>query len=102
VRGGLQIPQFWRGSLPYGSLTMPDSVQGARPRRRYEASFSSKLLATIDPDMPVINSIVLRHLKLRLPAHIASQRAKCIVELHGGLVTCFTEFLTTETGRYVG
>jgi hypothetical protein len=35
---------------------------------RYEASFASKLLATINPDMPVIDSVVLRNLDLRLPA----------------------------------
>jgi hypothetical protein len=34
---------------------------------RYEASFASKLLATIDPSMPVIDSIVLRNLNLKLP-----------------------------------
>src|SRR5262245_24080782 len=39
-----------------------------RATGRYEASFASKLLATLNPDMPVIDSIVLGNLKLRLPA----------------------------------
>ena len=29
---------------------------------RYEASFASKLIATINPSMPVIDSIVLKNL----------------------------------------
>lgn len=42
---------------------------------RYEASFASKLLATVEPSMPVIDSIVLRNLNLRLPASNSKERA---------------------------
>ena len=72
-----------------------------RTTGRYEASFASKLLATIDPNMPVIDSIVLRNLNLRLPASSSKQRIARIQELHSTLVACFKEFLTTETGRHL-
>lgn len=39
---------------------------GARP---IEASFTSKMLATLDPDRPVLDSEILAHLKLQLPAY---------------------------------
>ncbi len=34
---------------------------------RLEASFASKLKATITPEMPVIDSVVLKNLRLKLP-----------------------------------
>lgn len=72
-----------------------------RATSRYEASFSSKLLATIDPNMPVIDSIVMRNVGLALPGHGSSQRAIRIHQLYGELITCMQEFLMTETGGYL-
>jgi len=72
-----------------------------RTTGRHEASFASKLVATINPDMPVIDSIVLRNLELRLPPSGSKQRVARIQELHNRLAACFTEFLRTETGRYL-
>ena len=68
---------------------------------RYEASFASKLLATIDPDMPVIDSIVLRNLGVRLPAYGSDGRRSRIVELHRRLLSSLTVFLKTDVGRYL-
>lgn len=66
---------------------------------RWEASFVSKLLATVDPTQPVIDSVVLRNVGLRLPAHGAPDRESRIVDLHGRLAAIFREFLSTEAGR---
>jgi hypothetical protein len=68
---------------------------------RYEASFASKLLATIDPEMPVIDSIVLRNLDLRLPAYGSERRRSRIVELHGQLLASLNGILETDVGRYL-
>ena len=68
---------------------------------RYEASFASKLLATIDPEMPVIDSIVLQNLGVRLPAYGSDGRRSRIVELHGRLLSGLTTFLKTDVGRYL-
>jgi hypothetical protein len=70
---------------------------------RVEASFASKLVATIDPSKPVIDSIVLENLGYRLPSRreTISHRMEGIVDLHGRLVRRFSEYLTTETGRYL-
>ncbi len=79
-------------TVPFAELL--DSLH--RTTGRFEASFASKLLATIDPNMPVIDSVVLRNLNLRLPASSSRQRSARIHEIHSRLVTCFRDFLTTE------
>jgi hypothetical protein len=72
-----------------------------RATGRYEASFASKLLATIDPQMPVIDSIVLRNLDVRLPAYGSDHRRSRIIELHGRLRASLNGFLATDVGRYL-
>jgi hypothetical protein len=72
-----------------------------RTTGRYEASFTSKLFATIDPNMPVIDSVVLRNLKLRLPASASKQRVARIADLHSKLVISFSEFLGMKMGRHL-
>jgi hypothetical protein len=68
---------------------------------RYEASFASKLLATIRPDMPVIDSVVLRNVNLTLPRYNVSDRAARLEHLHETLASWFKTFLATETGCYL-
>ena len=68
---------------------------------RYEASFASKLLATVEPSMPVIDSIVFRNLNLRLPASNSRDRAVRICRLHARLIAYFNEFLSMENGKYL-
>lgn len=72
-----------------------------RATGRCEASFASKLLATLDPRMPVIDSIVLRNLQLRLPAAHSKNRVSRIHQLHSRLESCFIDYLTTENGKYL-
>jgi hypothetical protein len=76
-----------------------DALYGATDR--YEASFASKLLATLDPHMPVIDSMVLRNLQLRLPAAGSNDRVSRIYQLHARLLACFTDYLATEDGKYL-
>ncbi len=69
---------------------------------RIEASYASKLLATIDPRNPVIDAIVLANVGLRLrtrgPLH---ERWAAAVAVHHELGRLFAEWLTTESGRYL-
>ena len=68
---------------------------------RYEASFVSKLIATLDPAMPVIDSVVLKNLGLRLPRHGAANRAARIEQVYEELVGAFAPFLATTDGRHL-
>jgi len=65
-----------------------------------EASFASKLVATVDPELPVIDSIVLRKLKIRLPsAGSVDSRIEQIARLHAAMATAFSSYLRTPGGR---
>ena len=68
---------------------------------RCEASFASKLIATITPHAPVIDSVVLRNLGLRLPYANSSDRMARICKLHQKLGMLFGEFLDAENGKYL-
>jgi hypothetical protein len=65
----------------------------------WEASFTSKLIATLDPKQPVIDSVVLRNLNLRLPRPHENDRAGKIVALHDQLAALFSDFIQSEIGR---
>ena len=69
---------------------------------RIEASFSSKLAASIDPDKPVIDSVVLKNLGLRLSrVGTIDARLARIVDLHDRIGRIFSDFIDTDMGRYL-
>lgn len=68
---------------------------------RYEASFASKLTATIDPSAPVIDSIVLNNLGLRLRHATTTNRVMEICMLHQKLASLFQQFLGSANGEYL-
>lgn len=69
---------------------------------RVEAAFASKLVATINPEMPVIDRVVLNNLKYRLPrgGSISNQiRIKKTNELYRTLIRDFKECLQSAAGK---
>ena len=67
-----------------------------------EASFASKLVASVDPDMPVIDSFVLKNLGLRLPRTGPIElRLARIVELHDRIRRIFSDYLDSDMGRHL-
>lgn len=72
-----------------------------RATGRHEASFASKLVATIRPEMPVIDSVVLKNLGLSLPRYNAPNRLARLDRLHKTIASSFRAFLRTERGRYL-
>jgi hypothetical protein len=63
---------------------------------RMEESFASKLAATIDPNLPVIDSWVRDNLGLSRP--FSTKNAK---EIHQNIRKQYAEFLSTENGKYL-
>ncbi len=63
-----------------------------------EASFASKLVASIDPDQPVIDSLVLKNLGLRLPPKTSHDRFSRIVDLHRDLAEWYHAQLASLEG----
>jgi hypothetical protein len=69
---------------------------------RAEASFTSKLVASVDPDMPVIDAFVLKNVGLRLPrpGPIETRLAR-MVELHDLIRRTFSDYLAGDLGRHL-
>ena len=72
-----------------------------------EASFASKAVATINPRLPVIDSVVLRNLRkqgnimMRLPYYHENNRINKIKKLHKEMRRLFNVFLRTKNGKYL-
>jgi hypothetical protein len=66
---------------------------------RIESSFASKLIATLDPNLPVVDSIVLNNMGLRLPAYNASNRKEKVIAVYQELTTRLNEMLRDERFR---
>lgn len=64
-----------------------------------EASFASKLVATADPTLPVIDKFVLANVGLRLPQYSEGNRLQKIVEVYRQLISAFDQFARSEPGR---
>jgi hypothetical protein len=65
---------------------------------RVEASFASKLVATIDPHQPVIDAVVLKNVGLRLPPASAADRLEGIVRMHAQLLSWYRQQLASTAG----
>jgi hypothetical protein len=72
-----------------------------RQTQRLEASFASKLVATIKPDSPVIDAFVLNHAGLRLPTKSHPDRIKAACEVYESLCEQTSEFLRSATGGHM-
>lgn len=64
-----------------------------------EASFSSKMIATIDPDKPIWDQYVIRNLGLELKGKTPQERVENAVKLYGMIEEWFGEYLQTEEAR---
>jgi hypothetical protein len=65
---------------------------------RVEASFASKLIATLDPSQPVIDSVVLGNLGLRLPGQGNDHRFAGVESLYQQLGKLYSDYLASEVG----
>lgn len=68
---------------------------------RYEASFASKLVATLDPTQPVIDRFVLENFGLRLPYPYQKNRETRILQVHAELCAKYEALLASDVGRLI-
>jgi len=66
---------------------------------RIEASFCSKLLATINPYMPVWDSVVIENLKLKKPAYYSKNRLEETIDLYEKIKEWYYNFLKTNDSK---
>ena len=66
-----------------------------------EASFSSKLVATINPQKPIIDRFVLDNVGLKLPYQASKNRIPKIINIYLELERIYETFLISSNGRYL-
>lgn len=66
-----------------------------------ESSYTSKLLASIDTTLPIIDSIVLKHFKLRLPPSGSLDRIARISQIYDTIRKSYHVYLQTKEGKYL-
>lgn len=68
---------------------------------RLEASFSSKIVATINPDMPIWDSEVLKRLKIKTPAYTLTptERFNQTVEKYNQIIQWYRDYMDTEEAK---
>jgi hypothetical protein len=68
---------------------------------KVEASFTSKLTASVDTSLPVIDSIVLKNIGARLPSAKTGNRLSMIATMYDDLGKCYEDYLRTEIGKFL-
>lgn len=68
---------------------------------RFEASFSSKLFATVAPHKPVWDSFVLQNLGLKAPYTNDKRRMEKIIILYDEISKWYEEFLHTQEAKEI-
>jgi len=68
---------------------------------RYEPSFSSKLVATLDPDQPVWDEFVLRHTNQKPLPYGTKNRVERAKVVYRNIQRWYEQYLPTEEARRV-
>ena len=64
-----------------------------------EASFSSKMLATINADMPIWDRYVVQNLCLCIKGKTKEDQLKCSIDVYNEMIDWYDSFLQTKNGR---
>jgi hypothetical protein len=68
---------------------------------RIEASFSSKLIATINPNQPIIDQYVLKNLNLKKPTYSDRNRLIKTVQVYADVCKGLNEIRESEEGKEI-
>jgi hypothetical protein len=83
-------------------IAFPDALQSLQRRTGWiEASFASKLVATLNPRMPVIDKFVLGHFGFKLPRYGRPQRIAQTIEVYDQLCSGYAELAVCPTGQMI-
>ena len=83
-------------------ITFPDALHTlANQTRRIEASFASKLVATLDPTKPIIDRFVLENFGLRLPTRTMINRESKTVDIYNQLCAAYENLKSNCQGRMI-
>lgn len=68
---------------------------------RFEASFSSKLVASLDPSVPVVDRVVLENFGLSLPYGYVADRERKILQMYSELNARYEALLASHLGLLI-
>ncbi|MCH6269363.1 hypothetical protein [Neobacillus citreus] len=68
---------------------------------RFEASFSSKLVATLNPSMPIWDSVVLKNFGFKQPAYYKKNRMKEAIGIYTELINKYDTILKHDEGQMI-
>jgi hypothetical protein len=68
---------------------------------RYEPSFSSKLVATLDPEQPVWDVWVLRNTNTRVPSYASERKVEQAKVVYRTIQWWYKQFLNSKDGELV-
>jgi hypothetical protein len=84
------------------TIDFPEALKEINRRTgRVEASFASKLVATLDTSMPVVDKFVLAHFDLRLPRWGLADRELKTIDLYRGLCDRYGTVIQSPTGKRI-
>jgi hypothetical protein len=83
-------------------ITFPEVLHAlADQTKRIEASFTSKLMATLDPTKPIIDRFVLENFGLRLPSRNTINRESKTVDIYNQLCINYGILMSNRHGRMI-
>ena len=83
-------------------ITFPVALRSLTTQTgRIEASFASKLVATLNPDCPVIDKFILGNFDLRLPYHYSSDRENKTISIYNQLCSKITNVMNSNHGEMI-
>lgn len=109
--GFYRVRRDFKWRLGYFSLLESSKLKGIefpealgeinRHCRRIEASFASKLVATLDPSKPVIDKFVLEYFELRLPRWGVQGREVKTIDLYNKLCVKYRDLMQNPSGKLI-
>lgn len=84
----------------YSKSRLREKDKNKKTKKLY-ASFVSKLVATLNPKSPIIDSVVLKSLGLKLPSSKEIDRLKKTDVVYDSIVKIYKSFLVSDNGKYL-
>jgi len=69
--------------------------------KRYEPSFSSKLVATLNPDAPIWDQYVLNNIGVKPPAYSSGNKVNKAIDAYNQIQKWYEKFLLTEEANLI-
>jgi len=89
-------------SSKVSGIDFPDALEEIHRRTsRIEASFASKLVATLDTSKPVVDKFVLEKFELKLPRSGLKNRVSKTVDVYRELCDAYRDFIESPKGTSI-